>query len=139
MSAKTAPLGETKSADEPGAVQSPADPVVLSQFAADMVRRVSPTACNLRLVYDVPQPHGPPLTGTIPLLTMPPTLSELAADLWEKLRQVDGWINGAAWAAMVDPSLALDHTSGSFKRAVQELKDAELVQPHKQHGYRRIG
>lgn len=102
----------------------------------DRVHAVSPGSINLRVVFDVPMGGGRFVSGSLPI---PATsqLSELADQLYAaimKTVQPGEWLNGAAWAAMVDENL--DHKGGSFKRAVNELKDAELIESSNQQGYR---
>ena len=63
-------------------------------------------------------------------------LSELAERMLDALRKVNGWVNGAALAMILDPTGDMECHAGSFKRAVAELKRAGLVRTNKQLGYR---
>lgn len=63
-------------------------------------------------------------------------LSELAERMVDALRKVNGWVNGAALAMILDPTGDTECHSGSFKRAVSELKRAGLIRTNKQYGYR---
>lgn len=80
--------------------------------------------------------------GTTQRLEMPVTadaaaeLSPLAGRMVEALERVGDWVNGAALAMILDPSGDLEHHTGSFKRAVAELKRAGLIRSNKALGYR---
>lgn len=63
-------------------------------------------------------------------------LSDLAERMLEKLKAVGDWVNGAALALLLDPDGDLEHQSGGFKRAAQELKKAGLISSNKSLGYR---
>lgn len=63
------------------------------------------------------------------------TLSELAERMLEALLRVGDWTKGAALALLVDPSGDLEHVSGTFKRAVGELKAAGKIRSDKTQGY----
>ena len=135
---KTATTPEPREGDAAGVPQSPppltAD--VVYRWLHERVRVMSPGGVNLRLVYDVPMGGGRFVPGTIPIPALA-QLSELADQLYAvlvKMVQPGEWVNGAAWAALADENL--DHKSGSFKRAVNELKDAELIESSNQQGYR---
>lgn len=64
-------------------------------------------------------------------------LSKLADRLLDVLRDMpDGeWTSGAALARMADPSGDLEHHSGTFKRAVDDLRKARLIETGRK-GYR---
>ena len=64
-------------------------------------------------------------------------LSDLAGRLLESLRDMPAgdWTSGAALARMVDPDGDLESHSGSFKRAMEELRKARLIEGSRK-GYR---
>ncbi len=109
------------------------DPAELYRALAALIRRVSPGATNPRLVWDVP---GNSVPASIPLDTPAPDLSETAADILEVLKDAEGWLSGEEVGRRMNPTDPVDHTSGTFKRAIEELKEAKLIDSLKRKGYK---
>jgi hypothetical protein len=99
----------------------------------DILRRASPGATNIRLVWDVP---GVTVPGVLPLSPPAPELSELAADILEVLTDAGGWLHGHEIGRRLCPGDPVDHAGGSFKRAMDELKANELIEANTRKGYR---
>lgn len=102
------------------------DTTTLFRLVIERLRLLSPAGVtNPRLVWEIP---GNTVSGSLPLVSLDPKLSDLAAGILAELRKVNGWVNGPALALMVDDSGELDPASGSFKRAVDELKASGLIE-----------
>ena len=99
-----------------------------------MLRRRQSDAVDPCLVWKVP---GNAQQGCIPLPKVVPDLSELAADILEVLVDAEGWLNGAEIGRRLNPTEPVNHTDGTFRRAVDQLKDADLIEkPSQRKGYK---
>lgn len=117
-----------------------ADAATVARMVAELVRLVAPSATNIRIQYDVPQGKGAVLPGVIPLPVIRPRLSDLASSIFDVLEKLmpGEWMNGAALAAEIDPDSPPDHTTGTWRRAVDELKGYDLIDSHPRKGYCRL-
>lgn len=131
MATPTARADQERQSDP--AVQTPLDPAAVYRQVVEIVRRFSPAATNLRLVWDIPGVDQP---GVLPLSPPAPDLSELAADILEVLTDAGGWLHGHEVGRRLDPREPVDHTAGHFKRALDELKAAGLMESSTRKGYR---
>lgn len=132
MATPTAKVTDQERQSDPAA-QTPPDPAAVCRLMAEHVRRLSPGAVNLRVLWDVP---GVAVPGVLPLTPPAPDLSELAADILEVLTDAGGWLHGHEIGKRLDPREPVDHATGTFKRAVDELKAGGLIDTHNRKGYR---
>jgi hypothetical protein len=114
---------------------SAVDTPTLFREVVSRLRMASPAGmANPRFEWDIP---GNAIPGRIPLAVPDPKLSEMADEIIDVLRDAEGWMNGAAIAASIDPTGNTEHVGGSFKRAIDELKAAGLIEePHRRKGYK---
>jgi hypothetical protein len=108
--------------------QSPPDPAAVYRLVAEWVQSIYPTARNLRIVGDVPDESGSSTTFRFPV----PTRVELDPDVLDAAivgvlsgLKAGHRLSGAALAIQIDEDL--DHTGGTFKRAVRRLRAAGRI------------
>lgn len=129
MSAKApAPPADPTAAVEPGAVQTPPDPAAVCRLVAAWVQSMYPTARNLRIVGEVPDPSGSSATFRLPVPTdgeIDP--DELDAAIVAVLAGLKPGVrmSGAVLAMSIDEDL--DHTGGTFRRSIRRLKAAGKI------------
>lgn len=119
---------------------SQTDPPVMStedlyRGLAELLRQISPGASNPRLVWDIPGNDTP---GMLPLVVPAVVLSELARDILEVLEDCGGWLNGEEIGRRLNPRDPFDHTAGTFRRAVEDLKAAGRIETSRHKGYRAM-
>ena len=122
--------------EEPGAAvggQS-SDTAELHRAIVGWVRSIYPNARNMRLVCDVPGEDGM-VTARLPITSAgsPADLKSAIVAVLSKLRPGE-WMKGRNVAWEIDEDL--DNKGGSFKRAVSDLLDADLIESSKASGYR---
>ena len=113
--------------------QSP-DAHDLHRAIVGWVRSIYPNARNMRLVCDVPGEDGM-VSARLPI-TSPGSPTDLKAAIvavLAKLRPGE-WMKGRNVAWEIDEDL--DNKGGSFKRAVSDLLDADMIESSKASGYR---
>jgi hypothetical protein len=118
--------GQTIAAGDP----SPPDPATVYRMVGELVRRLAPTARNLRIVYDVPGAGGVS-TGRIPITAISDA-SDLDGLVVGVLAAHSGWMKGRAVAAQLD----LDPDGGHFRSTMARLAATGLIESNKALGYR---
>lgn len=142
MATPRASTDPVEAADDARGDQSPPDSsgmsdVEILHLVALMLRRRSPDAVDPCLVWRIP---GNTQQGCIPIPVRKADVSdlgELARDILEVLVDAEGWLNGAEIGKRLNPGNPVNHTDGTFRRAIDELKDNDLIEkPSQRKGYK---
>ena len=107
----------------------------MNRVVAAVMQAMYPTIRNVRVVGDIAGPDGAVTLCRLPVPIDGPT-SDLKDSILRTLSKMKPgeWMKGRNVAWDIDENL--DHKSGSFTRAMRELKDEGKIESHKANGYR---
>jgi ribosomal protein S19E (S16A) len=75
-------------------------------------------------------------TIPIPMTRVTVVLSELARDILEVLVDAEGWLNKTEIGRRMNPADPVNAEAGTFKRALDQLKENGLVETHQRKGFK---